>query len=138
MTKIIKESSEIEKPKPRILEHKIKLNRAARTVAQAFGLTDERKAEVLRKLIAVADIYPNYQVIAETFLNCEDRFTEMERLYGLYELGKVRGAAGILKQTRAKIMTKELSMTLEIKLLSRMCRDNVIIEPFLKQAMGIG
>jgi len=117
-----------------VITQKISLKRTAITTAEAFGVTPERKKEILDKLIAVAKIYYNFSIISEVFLNCADRFTEKERLYGLYELGKVAGAAGIMKQTGIKIHAQEFTMNGEIKLLS-LLSQNVVIDPVLKQAM---
>jgi len=117
-----------------VITQKIALERTALTTAEAFGVTPIRKKEILDKLIAVAKIYYNFSVIAEVYLNCADRFTEKERLYGLYELGKVAGAAGIMKQTGVKVHAKELTMDGEIKLLSLLSKS-VIVDPILKQAL---
>ena len=117
-----------------MFEQKIVMNKVAITISQAFGVSEERKAEILKKLIAVANIYPRYQVMCEVFLNCDDRFTEMERLYGLFLLGKTRGAVSILSQTRVKIRTKEFNMPLEMKLLSILSKD-VIVEKVLMEAL---
>ena len=117
-----------------VITQKIALKKTALTTAEAFGIDPFRKKEILDKLIAVAKIYYNFPIIAEVFLNCADRFTEKERLYGLYELGKVAGAAGIMKQTGIKIHAKELTMDGEVKLLSLLSK-NVVIDPVLKQAI---
>ena len=117
-----------------MLEQKIKINRFTPTVALAFGVSNERKAEILKKLVAVAQIYNQYSIIAESFLNCEDRFTEMERLYGLFALGKIYGMASMLKHKNMTIRCRELRMDLEVKLLSILCK-NVIVEKVLLEAL---
>jgi len=115
-------------------EQKIKLNRIGNTVADAFGVNNERKSEILKKLIAVANIYRTYSIIAESFFNCEDRFTEKERLYGLFLLGKVYGCATMLKFKKQTIKTKEFNMDLELKLMALLCKE-VIVEKVLMEAL---
>ena len=117
-----------------VITQKIALIKTTRTTAEAFGITPERKREILDKLISVAQIYYNYAIIAEVILNCDDRFTEKERLYGLYELGKIAGSAQILKQTGITLGCSTLTMTGEIKLLSLLSK-NIVIDPILKEAM---
>lgn len=117
-----------------VITQKIALLKTARTTAEAFGISNDRKKEILDKLIAVAKIYHNFSIIAEVILNCDDRFTEKERLYGLYELGKIAGSASILQQTGITLGCSELTMSGEIKLLSLLSK-HIVIDPILKQAM---
>ena len=121
-----------------ILEKTIELNTTVNRTGLAFGVSDDRGAEVLRKLIAVAKVYPRYSVIAESFLNCSDRFTEMERLFGLFLLGKAKGMATMLVRCNLKVKFNATSMNLEQKLLSLLTKDVVVEDPLLNQLLKEG
>ena len=123
------------KPKPGILDLEIKMNKGAINTATAFGLTEERRVEVLKKLIAVARIYPKYSIIIESFVNCKDRFTVMERLYGIFVIGKMRGAAGMMKMLKAQITCDAVTMPIEQKLLSLLSKNVLVENKFLMQFM---
>lgn len=112
-----------------ILDQKIFLNRLATSIALAFGVTRERKEDVLRKMIAVAKVYPKYSVIAEVMLNCDDRFTLMERLYSLFELGKIKGTAGICKQAKVLLKFNKYDMPLEVQLLNVLSKFVEVDDP---------
>ncbi len=103
------------------------MNRVAIKTHEAFGLTELRVVEILKKLIAVAQIYPRWSTIAEVFLNCEDRFTEMERLFGLFLLGETKGQATILKQRNIEIKVDAATMPLQMRLLSLLSKQ-VLVE----------
>lgn len=119
-------------------EQKIKMVQPAQTTREAFGISMERKIEILRKLIAIAKIYPKYAIIAESFLNCTDKFTEMERLYGLFELGKVSGAAALMRQAKIAVQHNRATMPLEAELLSLMSKHVLIVDPVLASVLKIG
>ena len=118
-----------------ILEKEIKMNRLARKTHEAFGVSQDRVAEILKKLIAVAKVYPRYSVIAEVFLNCSDRFTQMERLFGLFILGKMKGEATILRQLRVQLKGNSITATLEQKLLSLLSKYFIIEDPLLTKLL---
>lgn len=120
-----------------MFEQKIVMKTGGRTTADAFGIPLKRKHEILRKLVAVASIYPKYSVIAEVFLNCEDRFTEMERLYGLFELGKVSGSASMMRMAKIQVKCDAITMPLEQKLLSLMSKHVVVENKFMNQFMKV-
>ena len=118
-----------------MFEQKIVMKQNTSTTAEAFGVSPERQAEVFRKLIAIAKLYPRYSIIAESFLNCEDRFTEMERLYGLYELGKIKGAAGVMRRVKIQIKYDTSTMPLEGKLLSILSKHVVVENKILNKLL---
>lgn len=119
-------------------EQKINMVLGANTTRDAFGVSGERKAEILKKLIAVAKIYPKYSIILESFLNCEDRFTEMERLYGIFELGKISGSAALMRKIKMRVEYNSLTMPLEAKLLALMSDHVKVIDPLLDTLMKEG
>ena len=121
-----------------ILEKEIKMNRATNKTSIAFGVSDERGAEILKKLISVAKIYPSYSIIAEVMLNCSDRFTQMERLFGLFLLGKTKGMATIMKTTNIQVKFNAYKMNLEQKLLSILSKRVVVEDPLLNKLLGKG
>jgi len=110
----------------------------APTVREAFGISNEQKAEVLKKLIAVARIYPKYSVIAESFYNCSDRFTDMERLFGLFLLGKVSGAAAAMRTGNIVVQFDRTTMPLDAELLSLMSMHVKVRDPLMDQLLGEG
>lgn len=118
-------------PTTTILEKPIKLNCTTERTSLAFGVSDDRGAEILRKLIAVAKVYPRYSVIAESFLNCSDRFNEKERLFGLFILGKTKGMATIMKMTNIHVKFNAMKMNLEQRLLSLLSPRVQIEDPLL-------
>jgi len=71
-------------------------------IIRAFGLTDERLKEVFAKLNAVANIYPSYVAVAEVWLNA-DKFTDMEKAFGLFVLGKMFGVGTLINKLKIKI-----------------------------------
>lgn len=144
-TKIIKKDQTIitpemaEKcPTTTILEKRITMDRTAQETGLAFGVSHERGAEILRKMIAVAKIYPKYSVIAEVLLNCSDRFTEMERLFGLFLLGKAKGAATVMKRCNLKIKFNAGQMNLEHRLWSLLTKDVIVEDPLLAKLLERG
>ena len=121
-----------------ILEKDIVMDRTAVRTSLAFGVSEARGAEVLKKLIAVAKVYPRYSVIAECFLNCSDRFTQMERLFGLFLLGKTKGMATIMQRCGLNIKFNAHTMNLEQKLLSLMSKHVIVEDPLLARLLEKG
>lgn len=124
---------EEEQPTKTILEKKIIMNRIAPNTNLAFGVSEERVAEILRKMIAVANLYPKYSTIAEVLLNCSDRFTEMERIYGIFVLGRVQGQSSLLRKIKKKMRFDSATMPLEARLLARMSKQIIVEDKLLKQ-----
>ena len=114
-----------------ILEKPIKMNCTVNRTSLAFGVSEVRSVEILRKLIAVAGVYPKYSVIAESFLNCSDRFNVNERLFGLFILGKVKGMATVMKLMNVNIKLDPNKMKLEEKLLSILSPRIIVEDPLL-------
>ncbi len=81
---------------------RIELNRVTRHINLAFGVSPERLAEIYKKFIAVANIYPNYSTIAESFLN-STHFNEKEKFFGMFVLGKTFGMMMIVKRKGMKL-----------------------------------
>lgn len=121
-----------------MFEQKIKMVIGARKTREAFGISQERGAEVIRKLIAVAQLYPVYSVILESFLNCTDRFTTMERLWGVFELGKIHGAAKMMKSAKILVKFDAHTMPLEGKLLSILSKNVEVSDPTLEKIIHGG
>lgn len=121
-----------------MFEQKIVMDRVAIKTHEAFGLTELRVVEILKKLIAVTEIYPRWSTIAEVFLNCEDRFTEMERLFGLFLLGETKGQATILKQKNIQLKFERSTMPLQIKLLSLLSKQVTVEDKMLNQLFESG
>lgn len=122
-------------PTTTILEKPIKMDVTSNRTHLAFGVSEIRMVEILHKLIAVAKVYPRYSVIAESFVNCSDRFTVMERLFGIFLLGKVKGQHTVLKQLKIQVKSNSVSATLEQKLLSLLCKNFIIEDPLLKSLL---
>ena len=116
-----------------MFENKIIITQNTASTALAFGVTEARKAEILKKLVAVAKLYPKYSIIAESFLNCTDRFTVNERLYGIFLLGKAKGAAQIMKATKTQVKVDAATMPREFLLLSLLSKDVYVENKFLTQ-----
>jgi len=121
-----------------VITQKIALERVAKSTAEAFGVSDIRKNEILKKLIAVAQIYPRYSTISEVFLNCADRFTEKERLYGLFLMGKIKGLATMMKIANIQTKCNTLTMNREQKLLSLLSKRVIVEDPLLQSLLQKG
>lgn len=83
---------------------KYNLNQTALKLTEAFGISDDRYKEIMHKLNAVANIYPEYVPILEVWLNCEEKFTDEEIAFGLFQLGKMFGMGVMMKKTKAKMV----------------------------------
>lgn len=81
---------------------KHELNNSSPTLIGAFGISEERHKSIMRKLNAVAAIYPEYIPVVEVWLNC-DQFTDMEKAYGLFTLGKMFGMGVLMKKAKIKV-----------------------------------
>lgn len=86
-----------------MFQGKYQLNHLSTDLDDAFGLTKERTKEVMGKLLAVAQIYPNYIVISEVWLNC-DRFTDKEKALGMFILGKIFGLHTLTNKLKLKMV----------------------------------
>lgn len=82
---------------------KYELNHIALDLITAFGISKERYKEIMLKLNAVANIYPEYIPVIEVWLNCEEKFTDKELAFGLFILGKMFGMGALMKRTRIKV-----------------------------------
>ena len=121
-----------------ILEKPITMNRATNRTHEAFGVSNDRVVEILQKLIAVASIYPKYSTIVEVFVNCSDRFTVMERLFGIFIMGTVKGKSTMAKLANIRVKANALTMPLEQRLLSLLSNCVMIEDPFLKNILERG
>jgi len=121
-----------------ILEKDIVMDHTATRTSLAFGVSEARSAEVLRKLIAVAKIYPRYSAIIESFVNCSDRFTVMERLFGIFLVGKTKGAATIMKRCDIKVKLNAQQMNLEHTLWSILSKHIIVEDPLLAKLLEKG
>lgn len=120
------------------ITQKFTLNRQAQNVADAFGISHARKNDILQKLVAVASIYPRYSTVIEVFMNCTDKFTEKERMYGLFCMGRIKGLTIMAKMTNVKVRTNQFTMNREQKLLSLLSNVVVFEDKFLSKIMGKG
>ncbi len=102
---------------------RIELNRVTNKINLAFDVSDERVAEIYKKLIAVARINPSCIVISEAFLN-SDKFTEKEKFFGLFMLGKAWGMMVLIK--RKGIRLKFTYEDPEGKLLLLLCQAKIM------------
>ena len=121
-----------------VITQKISLNCTAKMTADAYGVSLPRKAEILKKMIAVAQIYPRYSTISEVFLNCADRFTEKERIYGIFLLGKINGMATMMKIANLQTKCNTLTMNREQKLLSLLSKRVIVEDPLLQNLLKKG
>ena len=82
-----------------MFDGKYNFNQLAPKLNNAFGVSDKRTAEIFKKLYSVVKIYPSYIAVCEVWLNCE-KFTEMEKAFGLFVMGKVFGINALRKRAR--------------------------------------
>ena len=136
--KIVITDEEKQEPTKTIFEKPIKMNRMVNKTNLAFGVSEARVVEILRKMIAVAQLYPKYSTIMEVTVNCSDRFTEMERLYSIFLAGRIQGQASILRKKKIHIKFDAATMPLEAKLLSLLSRQVLIEDKLLNRLMASG
>jgi len=88
-------------------------NRLPASINEQFGLTKERTGLVFNKLYKIAKLLPKYTYIAEALLN-DPTFTEEEKVFGVFVLGKVEGMVSVMKA--AKIRTAIIGAPLFVEL----------------------
>lgn len=76
-----------------------------------LGLTTERSKAVFEKLYAVARVAPQHSQIIESFMNY-DKFTETEKMFGLFALGEVYGMVNMMK----RLNVKKIKITLPVEM----------------------
>jgi hypothetical protein len=98
---------------------KYNFNHLAQEVNIAFGISDERMREIYLKLNAVARLYPSYIIVSEVWLS-DDKFTDVEKAFGMMCLGKTFGMAVMMKKLKIKIQYPGTKLPPEGQLLDTM------------------
>lgn len=116
---------------------KYELNHLASGINQQFGLSEERTNEVTKKLYAVAKIYPSYAAVCEVWMNTShQQFSEMEKAFGLFAMGKIFGMAMMIVKFKLKIVFFS-GGTFEDKLLKIMIEGRRPIENVVRNSIGL-
>ena len=84
-----------------IFNQRFTFSRLMATLDKRMGLTQVRSNEVFAKLLRVAKVQPEHSVIIESLLN-DDRFTDIEKAFGIFALGEIYGMVNMMKRFNMK------------------------------------
>lgn len=100
-----------------MFSEKFKLDWDKPILYEGFGITKEKKDKILNRMRITASFKPKFIPVIESLLN-DPEFTDLEKAFGMFALGKIEGMATLILVAKLKFRFGDILNTPQQVLLS--------------------